>query len=63
MKLLYRSLSGTLLVAFGIAAQTDLPPAGAANAPHPTPGVQADNPLTNLPWLAVGPGDLRDGLP
>jgi polysaccharide biosynthesis/export protein len=58
MKLLYRSLSGTLLVAFGIAAQTDLPPAGAANAPHPTPGVQADNPLTNLPWLAVGPGDL-----
>jgi polysaccharide biosynthesis/export protein len=58
MKLLYRSLVGILLFAFGIAAQTDLPSAGAPSAPRVTPGVQSDNPLTNLPWLAVGPCDL-----
>ena len=57
MKLLYQSLIGILLFAFGIAAQTDLPPAAAPSAPRVT-GVQSDNPLTNLPWLAVGPGDL-----
>jgi polysaccharide export outer membrane protein len=58
MKLLYRSLVGILLIAFSLAAQADLPAAGAPIAPRVTPGVQSDNPATNLPWLAVGPGDL-----
>ncbi len=58
MKLLYRSVFCIVLSASGIAAQADLPAAGAPPAPRVTSGVQSDNPQTNLPWLAVGPGDL-----